>query len=358
MDNKITKTRLANFLAYEWILMVVMIIVAVIFMELMFAMTSIRLTTGQTFSIYYDENIVSTNKDAFKEMLVDKDTFSFDVLEIGQESLLSEQNVLYLRLSTQEGDIIITDDEEQQSEEISATRAKSLIDTYDMYDMDELYKDACVYLNGFVKEQYKQAGGIKTCPKPSQLDDEKIEKSFNNRLKKDNRFRKKDKKAEGIALEKARLEKLCEDVADFKKLLDKDAELYASSGGEKSYFTYYTKGEQAYKLAEQTNEKDLAEYKEKYETAKEENITKYTTRSTARYALKADMIRKEGTGGEEKRSVDEFFRFAGYSEESSTETAKNVVIEVFNFKGYQQDLQYETISFIISVVKCCSDILD
>ncbi len=363
MDNKITKTRLSNFLAYEWIFMLVMIIVAVIVMELIFAMASVRLTVGQTFSIYYDENIISTNHDGFKKLLNENDTFSFDVLDVGQESLMSEQNVLYLRLSTQEGDIIITDNADQKvDEETSVTRAKSLIDTYDMYDMDELYRDACIYLHGFLKDEYNskyktpEASDYPKCPEYSELDEEKIEKGFHTRLGKDNRFRKKDKKAEGIKLEKQRIEKLCGEVALFKKLLDLDTELYNSTNGEQSYFMYYTKCEQSRNIVE-VKEKPAEE--EKYKKALEENKKKYNGRETARYALKADMIRKSKDSQATKRSVDEFFRFGSYEEGADvTETAKNVVIEVFNFRTFQPELQFECISFMNTIVTSCSDILD
>ena len=337
MDNKITKSRLANFFAYEWILMLVSIIIAVVVMELVFAMAGVRLSVGQTFSIYYDENIVSTNQDGFESMLTDNETFSYDVLEVTQEALLAEQNVLYLRMSTYDADAIITDEKLIESEGYEATRGKSLIDVYDMYVMDELYEDACNYLKGFLKEEGLDPTNY------ANLKEDKIDEHFLIRLSKDNRFRSSAKKEEGKSLERARIKKLCLEVQAFKKLLDLDTELYQSSNGEQSYFTYYTKGYQQMTLVAEGETEELAEKTAIFETAKADNLAKYG-RETARYGLKADML-KDGT-----RSVNEFFRIVGGTD------ATDVVIEIFNFRAQQIELQYESISFLTTIVKNCSNL--
>ena len=57
MDNKITKTRLSNFLSYEWILLIILTVAAIVVWELVYTMTSVRLTVGQQYKIYYDEEL-------------------------------------------------------------------------------------------------------------------------------------------------------------------------------------------------------------------------------------------------------------------------------------------------------------
>ena len=353
MDNKITKKRLGNFLAYDWILITIMIVVAVVFMELIFSVARVRLTPGQSFSIYYDELVVSTNQDGFEQLLEDDKTFSYDVLEVTQEVLIKDNNMLYLRLTTMEGDAIITDDKLIESGEYSATKGRSVIDVYNIYDMDELYNDAVAYLLGFVKDseanKYQPVENVPKqdkypiVPEYSDLDEGKIDSNFVERMRGDNRFRAKDKNEAGKILERQRIEKLCEEVKQFKYLLDLDEALYESSGKTQSYFTYYTKGKQAAELA--VNTKEEAEKKDAYEKNRDNNLAKYG-REEARYALKVDML-KNGA-----HSANEFFRHS----ENTEGQASDVIVEIFDFKNFQVDLQYESIAFLNTIVRNCSNL--
>ena len=46
MNNKISKRRLSNFLAYEWILMIVVALAAIVVWELIFSFSSVRLKSS------------------------------------------------------------------------------------------------------------------------------------------------------------------------------------------------------------------------------------------------------------------------------------------------------------------------
>ncbi len=49
MDNKITKKRLGDLCSYDWILFIAAIAAAILVWELLYAFTSVKLTTGQRF---------------------------------------------------------------------------------------------------------------------------------------------------------------------------------------------------------------------------------------------------------------------------------------------------------------------
>ena len=137
MDNRINRNRLSNFLSYEWILMLGAVAIAIILWELMYTVFAVRLTVGQQFNYYYDEN-VAANPEAFEKLLTDRETFSFDVLSVSSEHLSSRYNVLNLRLSTKEGDILITETSETEKDGKKTSKANTYIDLYSFYDMDSL----------------------------------------------------------------------------------------------------------------------------------------------------------------------------------------------------------------------------
>ncbi len=87
MDAKITKQRLANLLAYDWLKILVTIAVAVLALVLLFTMTATNPTTAQTFTIYgYTDLRVGTENMSLDSRLEENKVFSYDILKIGSES--------------------------------------------------------------------------------------------------------------------------------------------------------------------------------------------------------------------------------------------------------------------------------
>lgn len=298
MDNKITKTRLSDYLAYEWILMIIVAVIAIIGWELIYTMAGVRLSVGQTFKYYYDETVLSNNDAAFYNMLnfgKENSILSYDVIEITSEALTSDYNVLSVRMSVQEGDIIITDTAKGE-EEGAQSRAEHILSNFPMYDLDSLYKDAKDYLSRFLKEGQTDPLVYEN------LDENKIKNHFIERMKNDNRFRKEEDRNSGIESEKKRIKTLCKDVSDFGYILNSSDDLFYK-----------------HTISEELGEK--------------------------RYGIKADML-KNGT-----ENVDNFFR------NKTDGTSKGVVILVFNFLDDQPDLQFETISFVSMCVRNFSNIL-
>ncbi|MBR0190377.1 MAG: hypothetical protein IJQ23_08355, partial [Clostridia bacterium] len=125
MDNKLTKRRLSDFLAYEWILMIIVAVAAILVLELAYTMAATRLSTGQQFKYYLDEDIYSfdaSDKSIYDLLGVETGkngkTFSYDVLSVETENLTSSYNVLSVRLSVQEGDAIFTTSVEKEGEAV------------------------------------------------------------------------------------------------------------------------------------------------------------------------------------------------------------------------------------------------
>ncbi len=294
-------------------------VVAVIFLfELIFTMFGVKPTTGQYFKVYYDINFSSSNENSLKleQMISAKGALSYDVLKTDYEVLSSEANYLDTRLSVYEGDVIITDCAKKDEEDVTQTaRTELLIDTYSIYTIDGLIKDAKDYLNKFTTD--------------GALDDEKIYEYFLARMKKDNRFRTQEEKEAGKLLEKQRIEKLYNDVAEL--------EYFLANASEDCFYRYT-------KYTVRVNN-TTGETKANYEKALQNEID--NGREDAIYGINLGAL-KEGEG---ETKASEYFKANG------NDTAKDAVLLVFNFLSEQPDLQFEGISFIATVLRECSNII-
>ena len=343
MDNKITKRRLSDFLAYEWILMIVISIVAIVVWELAYTIGAVRLTVGQEFKFYYDQTIMGDTGELY-DLLKEKDTFSYDVLSLNSESLSAEYNVLSTRLTVQEGDVLITDCKgidvlpENPEDKPKEIRVKTMIDNYYGYSFEQMLADGQNYLlTTFMKDG--STVGVFTAYDESNIDENKVESVFRSRMKKDNRFRKESQIKDGIQLELGRVKKLYKEVIDFNKLLG-----YKDNPEYDGLFFKYTKYEQI--LARLDKDSDEKEYWERAVQEEKDN-----GRENLVYALNVEGLSKHSTT--ENSNPSKYFTVRGAEEA----TAKDVCLMVFNFRSYQPHLQYECISFINTIVRDCSNIL-
>ena len=316
MDSKITKKRLSNFLAYEWILMIIAVFAAIVVMEFIYSVSATRITAGQYFKYYLDKNLSSDVADFYQTLNYEQNkngtTFSYDVLKVDVESLVASDDILTVRLSVQEGDVIFTDKTEEEN---GSSRAKAIVDAYPVMTMDDLLNSAKEYLAGF------KVNG--------ELSEDLIRAHFDERMKRDNRFRTEEQKEAGRILEIGRIEKLAKETEDFEKLFTADMD---------GLFFCYTKYELSHELNPDGKDWEVLYGREK--DAGRENL---------KYGINLSVLSYEGDG---KKDVSRFFQ------RYDTGTADDVVIMVFDFTEYQPDLQFETISFINTIFRSCSDILD
>ena len=339
MDNKLTKKRLSDFLSYDWIIMLVVIVAAIVLWELVYTIAAVRLTEGQNFKYYYDVNMYAGNDAAFYSLITedeDDPVFSYDVLSVTSESLSSDYNVLNLRLSVYEGDVIFTD---KKPEDSGNNRAKSIVDSERVYVLTDLLNDGVNYLAGFLKDGLStQANGKEVVFDYNNLDEQKIRDNFLSRMRKDNRFRTDAQKEEGFYLEADRIKKVCEELEKFDYLL--------TVCEEEDMFFRYTRGQQALDEALATDSTVSAEEREQRQAVVD--AEKEAGRENAPYGILLEKF----TGG--ARQVSEFFR------RSDGTDATDAVLMTFDFYDITDaglhDLQFETVSFINRIVEEFSDI--
>ena len=329
MDNRITKKRLSNLLSYEWILMAAVIALTVIAWEIIFAMGSVRLSTGQQFKYYLDQSIYIGNNAELYNLIKDEDALSYDVLKFDTETILSGNDVLRTRIELCEGDVIFTDSVSNPGNKVyRSVRSKHVIDMFPIYSLEDLVKDAQKYLrdNFLIDGITAENAELEF----TNLSKDKIKSVFLTRMKSDNRFRSEKEKIDGIKLEEQRIEKLCTEVKDFKKFLN-----YALT--EKPALLYrYTKYDQMY-----SNAKVDGINLDLYEAIYNEELA---IRPDAPYGINVAEL----TGGVEPST---YFKLEG------AENAKNVVMMAFNFVEQQPHLQFEVISFMNTIIRKCSNII-
>lgn len=299
MDNKLTKKRLSDFLAYEWIFIIAISIVAILFWQLVFSISSIKLSVGQEFKYFYDENVTATSDSSFHEDI--SKAFSYDVRKVQLETLEKNYNVLLTRLSIGDGDAIFTDTKDDGK---GSSRAEFLINTpeYRVIDLDTLLHNAKVYLTRFLSDTYADIEMEEKLGLATDFDkfsEDKIITNFKKRSGK--RIYKNDLKHGVISNEDEieRIENLTEEVKYFERVLEYGKEngwLYASETDGKYY------GIKMDKISDLNGEKNASDY---------------------------FQLRDGGS-------------------------ADNVVLLIFNFSDKQEDLQYESIAFINGIIKKCS----
>jgi hypothetical protein len=336
MDNKIKKNRLQDFFTYHWITLICVILAVVFIWEVLYTMFSVRLTVGQRFKYYYDQNIYYANEDGFDRIISSNDTFSYDVIVSDYEFLSSDYNVLSARLSIFEGDAIFTDSYTDKDGK-GRSRAKDVIDGESVISFEKLLDDGINYLESFIKPDLYGLEDAERLIKvldyqnfSENFDESKIYENFIKRYEKDNRFRTSESLNQGVSDEIKRIKNLVKEIGDFKFLLE---------NAPSELFLRYTRFEQAYSLSE---DRYIETFKNKYDL----EVSK--GRVNLVYGLKLDAL----SAGENKKNVKDYFRIEGFS------SAEHVVLLAFDFTEQQPDLQFETISFINTVVRTFSTLLD
>ena len=334
MDNKITKSRFSSFIAYEWIKIIVVILVAVFFWEFMFAFTGVRLSHGQQFKVLYDEYLSSDYEKDIIYATIENKAFSYDVIDLGSEFMYPGlDNIIDTRYQTFDGDVVVTSHKELVTDEkVKYHRTYSIIDAYNVWSFEKALKDGESYLKGLLKKEF--ANDVQKVYDYDNLDPAKIENLFRTRMKKDNRFRSESQKKEGIKLEKQRIQKICENLKITKYLLENHPDL----------FLRYTKYTQRAIYTPSANSLLTAE--------KAKNLEKYGS-ETVSYGINLEKLVLDTSQGMPK---DKFEITVFFINENST--ANDLVMLAYDFTSKQRDLQFESLSFINTCIKMCSNLLD
>ena len=287
---------------------------------------SVKLSREEKFYYYYDLNISSENMAAFQQQLEEGKNgvqiFSYAIQDIEPTALLSNYNQFHNLVLGIDGDVVISSKQiDAKQEGYKSTQVNAIIDAYNIYDFDTLVSDAKAYLSNYLA----QSGDPLEF---SNLDKDKIEQTFLARVKKDNRFRTKAQKSEGVLLELARIEDLCNATKRLSLLLDYDN---SCSSDDKIFYSYRCY-EQSYNLASEEEKVELEEI--------------YNNSKTLRYGLNMGKL----INGDLKTS--DYFKILG-SEDAG---AKDVVIIGFNFYNKQPNYQFELITFYDYIISTFGNI--
>lgn len=337
MDNKITKRRLSDFLSYEWIVIIVVCIALIIAWEVVYAITSVKLTYGQKFKIAYDEYVDVDYNENIVGVTYGKKAFSYDVLSISTEGMSPGlDNELSIRYQTHDVDVLaVSCTERTSSDGEKFKRANSVVENMDVWSYEKAVCDGDKYLTPLLKHGVTPIQGynVDRAYSKEDLDVSKIDELFLTRMKKDNRYRKQEEKEQGKILERQRIFKICEEVAFAKKLL-RD---FADRGIFNEYTRYTQPLEQNIFLKDETK---IRLYEEKLRIEKQNNLNLYGKEKLS-YGIRVDKLEY----GDEYRS-SQFFTVDG--------KAKEIVLLAFDFASVQPHLQFESLSFMNTVVRMCS----
>ena len=224
MDAKITKKRLAQMLAYDWLKIVAVILAVIFAWTLLFGMTGTRITPAQQFTVInYKSNVLLEKTgfaNSYQKAASDK-IFSKEVLELKQEDLArstSQANLmLQARVSVAEGDVIVLPNipdadsaYERDGQTLYDSHLQSLMLGYGhlLYNLDPTAED------GFFKQMERYVYGYY---ENGQLNEEKVEQDFLARIQKnkDKRYKNQSQIDAGIQADKERIQKYYDGLTEF-----------------------------------------------------------------------------------------------------------------------------------------------
>lgn len=237
MDAKITKTRLARMLSYDWMKIVGVAAAFILVWVLIFTMTATRITPAQQFTVFnYYANAGLTDKFySLYSNTLSKGAFSYEVIELNENDLATsgEENAYTLmesRFATDEGDIMFVphigdkdfaqEDDETGETVYEYTYAEAFFNrwfpyVYELYKEDEttgeLVGGYFYDMEQFVIEYFGENW------ETGELNKAKAEQDFRARVKKnkDKRFKKESEIAQGVLDEYDRLTKYRNALIEF-----------------------------------------------------------------------------------------------------------------------------------------------
>lgn len=300
MDARITKQRLANMLAYDWLKIVGAILLAAVVFCVFFMMIGTRPTDGQCFYVYaYDGLDAGADFNSLETTFNEKGVFSYEILKTGSETFstggMYGDSVFTARRSTGEGRVMFVSDVREKDEE-TGKETSSLLgfldkegtekESFGMFLDPEKFLEECeTYLVRFFGTDLS-----------GELNEKEARAVFTERNGKDKRFRSAAKKEEGVSLEIKRLNKLKEDYLSVK----------AAMGDKLDYVTY--------------------------ETETKTHTVGFSMKSLNLTSLVYYTVKAEGEETESKRNDD-------------------IVLCLFNNGEREGDLKYETVNFLAHLLR-------
>ncbi len=223
MDARITKSRLANFLSYDWLKILLAVVFVIAALSVFFTTVRTRPKGEQEYSLFaYSDLTAGEDAPLLGDSLYEKGVFSYDVLLVNAEGFGSNMlaNAAFnARRSTGQGNSMfignaVFDDGDDTTEDKSMLQQfveGYLVRTEDggrklelLLDARAYFEEAGEYLVRFYGENWREEGATQ--------DAAAVEECFLNRNGKDKRFKTAKQKAQGIESEKGRIAKLRADL--------------------------------------------------------------------------------------------------------------------------------------------------
>lgn len=231
MDAKITKKRLSHLLSYDWI-KIVAIAAAVIFVwMLIFSVTATKITAAQQFVLVNHYSCYLGNG-YNSEFYNTTDFFSYEVIERRIEDLQSTgkndaYTILDARLAVCEGDVMFIPgiDDPDTKTLVDGTGVNDIPAEYTyqsyverfttryfsyVYELDKYFEQMDAFLDGYYGGDWENG----------ERDDQKIERDFRARVKKDNRFKTEAQRKQGVKDELQRIESYKEALGQFNEYVN------------------------------------------------------------------------------------------------------------------------------------------
>lgn len=331
MDSRITKSRLARVISYDWLKIIIMIAAIAFVWALAFTMGAPRISAGQKFDFYvFDCDFAKSKSEG--EIIVEADkngVFSYDVLDFGYRQFTEDYftTIISGATSVSEGDVLIISDFESDIKN-NTSRFRNFVDGYgnfvgDYSDLCERAKNYCL-TNGFIAE-----GEGDTYV----LNETAIEAYFKKRMKNDPRFRTQEKIEVGVKNEIIRIKSVWNNALILQNIISEHPE---------AFVTYRRYGQS---LAAAKTDSEKQTYQGYYDKTKDK-------------LCGVDLGKLSGG----KKQITELFSKATYSEpdengkqEMVSTNADGIVMCFFDYGNAQLDLQYESISFVNYIFKTYSN---
>ena len=324
MDAKITKTRIAHMLSYDWLKIAALAIALMLFWNLIFTMTATPVRPSQQFTVFNHQANNALSDDFYYHLndAIIGDTFSYEVIEETTNDLAKAGDyvsVMYsTRLQTDEGDVMFipkiadlsTAYEENGETKYKANYLQTFLKNYRayLYDLDPETEGGYFYelkefLNGYYGDYNNENG----------LDKTKVEKDFIARAKKnkDKRFKTEKQLIDGAKKEVERIQKYRAALVKFESFLASGVVAFEEVEAEM--------GEQHFK---------------------------------GKFAL--NICPNEDAMGELKK-------YASYTEtgvdadgkETLRITAKDMCVMFFDMKGTEDSFEYESLLYVVHMIEEC-----
>lgn len=348
MDAKINKTRLGHLLSYDWIKIILFIVVAVIVWSLIFTMTATRITITQTYSVvnYYGTYFGSkmNNLASYQNSL-----FSYEVIECSMVDVLAGGDgyvatLLETRLTTGEGDVLFAPAVNNPSSAV-AKKDENGNEIKDANGQTEY--EYTTYLQQFLQSSYFYS--------IQRLDDSETENGYFTQMKqylaKFYAYTETDKTFSGVTMKVADFNEASFDYATAEQLFRERIQ----KNKDKRF-----KKEEQIQAALQDEYKRIQSYAEGYETIfkyLEEGVISFThssvqfSESVVREGFYSiNVCPNEETMGGFKEYA---FYYAKDSAGKNYSTAKDMNAIFLALDGLDLDFQYETVLLINQFVKEC-----